>query len=69
VETVLLLIDRAQRQWNLDSYFITEQDGQIQLRWFGAEPQTTLLGQLILLLRPKKVLDESYTTELWQVDE
>jgi hypothetical protein len=27
------------------------------------------LGKLTLILRPKKVLDESYNKELWQIDE
>ncbi len=68
-EAVLLLIDRAERQWTEDSYFVVERAGQIQLDWFEAEPDLPLLGRLMLVLRPKKVLDESYNKELWQIDE
>lgn len=68
-ETMLMVIDRAQRQWNIESYFITHQDEQLQLQWFADEPRATLLGRLVLLLRPKKILDEKFTQELWQIDE
>jgi len=27
------------------------------------------LGRVVLVMRPKKVLDEDYTQELWQIDE
>jgi hypothetical protein len=61
VEPILFLIDRAQRQWNADSYFVVENEGQLQLQWFDAEPQIPLLGRLVLLVRPKKVLDEDFS--------
>lgn len=69
VEEVLLLIDRAERQWDAESYFVVERAGQIQVDWFEAAPDLTLLGKLTLVLRPKKVLDEGYNKELWQIDE
>ena len=69
VEEVLLLVDRAERQWENDSYFVVERNGQLQLDWFEAEPELPILGKLTLILRPKKVLDESYNKELWQIDE
>ncbi len=68
-ESVLLLIDRSQRQWDKDGYFAIDSDNQLQLQWFNETPQVPLLGRLVLLLRPPKVLDEEYTTELWQLDE
>lgn len=68
-ESVLLLMDRAQRQWVEDSYFVVGTDDQLQLQWFSEAPDAPLLGRLVLVLRPKKVLDEGYTTELWQLDE
>ena len=68
-EPILLLIDRAQRQWHADSYFVVETEGNLQLQWFDAEPQMPLLGRLVLLVRPKKVLDEDFTQELWQLEE
>ncbi len=72
-ETVLVVVDRAQRQWQDDSYFLStptdDPTAPISLNWFPSEPQAKLLGRVILILRPKKILDESYTSELWQLDE
>ncbi|MGJ3246764.1 MAG: RuBisCO accumulation factor 1 [Elainellaceae cyanobacterium] len=68
-EDVLVVIDRAKRQWNDDAYFIIEQDNQLQIRWFEDEPSLSLLGQVILILRPKKILDEDYTYDPWQIEE
>ena len=68
-ESVLIVIDRAQRQWNASSYFVVAQDDTLDLQWFEASPEQLLLGQVILILKPKKILDEGYTRELWQVEE
>lgn len=78
VEEVMVVIDRAEREWQDNSYFAfaasanseaTEQDGQIQIDWFEQAPDKSLLGRVILILRPKKVLDEGYNKDLWQIDE
>ncbi len=68
-EEVLVLIDRAQRAWDDNSYFILDQDGQLQFEWFEEAPDRPLLGKVVLVLRPKKVLDEDFNKELWQVEE
>ncbi|WAL60626.1 RuBisCO accumulation factor 1 [Thermocoleostomius sinensis] len=68
-EEVLVMIDRAQRQWNDESYFAVDQSGQLEIRWFEEAPDLPLLGQVVLVLRPKKVLDEDFNKELWQVEE
>jgi hypothetical protein len=68
-EDVLVMIDRAQREWNADSYFAVDQSGQLDIRWFEEAPDLPLLGQVVLVLRPKKVLDEDFNKELWQVEE
>ncbi len=68
-EEVIVLVDRAQRQWQEDSYFVVAEDEQLQLRWFEDTPDLALLGRVVLVMRPKKVLDEEYTKELWQIDE
>lgn len=68
-EEVLVVVDRAQRQWTNDRYFLVEQAEQLQIQWFESEPGSPILGQVLLIMRPKKILDENYTTELWQVDE
>ena len=69
-EPVLVLVDRQNQQWTDDSYFIVAgNDGHLAMRWFDTEPDTLLLGKVIVVVRPKKVLDEDYTQELWQIDE
>lgn len=69
-ETVLVIVDRQQQTWDDSSYFMVDSnDGQLAMQWFDAEPSTPLLGRVLVIVRPKKVLDEDYTQELWQIDE
>ncbi|NES97525.1 MAG: hypothetical protein F6K32_20370 [Desertifilum sp. SIO1I2] len=68
-EPVLAIVDRAQRQWDESSYFIVEQEGQIEIQWFETECDRPLLGKLILVMRPKRVFDEGATADLWQIEE
>jgi hypothetical protein len=68
-EEVLIVIDRAQRQWDTNSYFIVESAGQLEIQWFAEAPHLPLLGRVLLVLRPKKILDEEVTKDLWQIDE
>lgn len=69
-ENVLVLVDRQQQAWDDNSYFaIAGENGQLAMRWFDTEPNAPLLGRVIVIVRPKKVLDEDYTQELWQIDE
>lgn len=69
VEPVLLVVDRAERQWDVNNYFIVDNSGQIELQWFETQPDVSLLGKIIVVVRPKKILDEEYTKEVWQIDE
>ena len=69
VEDVLVIVDRAQREWEANSYFLIEQDETLQIQWFEAAPTVSLLGRVVLVMRPKKVLDEDYTKDPWQLDE
>lgn len=68
-EPVLVIIDRAERTWDEHSYFLTAQEDQLQLQWFAEAPETSILGRLILIMKPKRVLDEDYTKDPWQLDE
>ncbi|MGA7953428.1 MAG: RuBisCO accumulation factor 1 [Gloeobacterales cyanobacterium] len=69
VEPVLLVVDRAQREWDADSYFLVEQEGQAQLQWLSEDAKAELLGRLVLILRPKRFFDEAASRDLWQIDE
>jgi len=68
-EEVLVIIDRDQRQWNEDNYFLVEADGQLQVQWFAEAPEQKLYGQVVLVMRPKRILDENFTKDPWHTDE
>jgi Rubisco Assembly chaperone C-terminal domain/Rubisco accumulation factor 1 alpha helical domain/Rubisco accumulation factor 1 helix turn helix domain len=70
-EQALIVVDRANREWKSDTYFVVANaEDQLELNWFESAPETQqILGRVILLLRPKKVLDEAYTKELMQFEE
>lgn len=66
---VLVIIDRVQQEWDADSYFAIDRSGQLALEWFPDNPNIPLLGRVILALRPRKILDEPLSRDLWQIDE
>ena len=77
-QDVLVVVDRAQRDWKSDRYFIADDGDQIKIQWFDVSPDVPLLGEIILIMRPKKILDENYTKDYfgsrpgydgWQTDE
>ncbi len=69
IEPVIVVIDRAQREWDASSYFAFDNSGEVDFQWFETAPENTLLGKIIIILRPKKVLDEEFTKDSWQIDE
>lgn len=69
VEEVLVILDRANRTWDVNSYFVVEIEGKLELRWSETAPEEIVIGQLVLILRPKKILDESNITQPWQMDD
>ncbi|MEB3225166.1 MAG: RuBisCO accumulation factor 1 [Synechococcus sp.] len=68
-EPVLVLLDRQQTTWNDHSYFAVDVDGQVELAWFAEAPIAKILGQVLLVMRPKKILDENNLREPWQMDD
>jgi Rubisco Assembly chaperone C-terminal domain/Rubisco accumulation factor 1 alpha helical domain/Rubisco accumulation factor 1 helix turn helix domain len=70
-EQALVVIDRAERAWKEDTYFIVANESdQLEIQWFETEPTLQILGRVILVMRPKKVLvDEAHTSEMWQFEE
>lgn len=68
-EPVLMIIDRAQRQWDADGYFLVEQGDQLDLHWFEETTDAHLLGRLVLIMRPQKILDADLNQDQWQIDE
>lgn len=72
VEPVLIVIDRAQRKWDDTSYFVFDNNEELDFQWFETEAQSQeikLLGKIIVIVRPKKILDEEFTKDAWQIDE
>lgn len=69
VEDVLVLIDRAQRDWNSDSYFMIDAQESLQIQWTEHPCPNPILGRVILVLKARKVLDEESIKDLWSIDE
>lgn len=69
VEEVLVILDRADRTWDVKGYSVLEIDGKLEIRWSENEPEEPIVGQLVLILRPKKILDEGNITQPWQMDD
>ena len=69
IEEVLVILDRSVTDWDANSYFVVEIEGKLELRWFEIKPEEPIVGQLVLILRPKKILDEGNITEPWQMDD
>lgn len=68
-EELLLLIDRSDREWNPDHYFISEVNEEIEFQWFDNPPTSPLLGKVVLILRPQKILDENSMKDTWAIDD
>ncbi|WP_066423631.1 RuBisCO accumulation factor 1 [Anabaena sp. 4-3] len=68
-EPVLVVVDRSQRQWNDFSYFVIDQDGELDFQWFETEPEFPILGKVMIIVRPRRILDEEVTKDSWQIDE
>ncbi len=68
-QPVLAVIDRHQREWDDSSYFVVEKNGELDFQWFETAPEFSLLGKLIIIVRPKRILDEELTKDSWQIDE
>ena len=68
-EPVLVIVDRSKRQWDANSYFMIEQSGQLEFQWFETLTDLPLLGQVIVVVRPKRILDEELVKDSWQIDE
>jgi hypothetical protein len=68
-ETVLVVCDRAVQEWDQGSYFVVDNAGELDFQWFETAPSIPLLGRIVVVVRPKKILDEEITKDSWQIDE
>jgi hypothetical protein len=68
-EAVLAIVDRGVREWDENAYFLVDGGKEVSIQWFESAPVIDLLGQVILILRPKRILDENNLLEPWQMDD
>lgn len=68
-EEVLVVVDRGITKWDANSYFLIEEAGELGFKWFEEQPNVSLLGQIVIVVRPKKILDENNILEPWQMDD
>ncbi|NJL89727.1 MAG: phosphate/phosphite/phosphonate ABC transporter substrate-binding protein [Coleofasciculaceae cyanobacterium SM2_1_6] len=68
-EINLMVIDRSQKEWNQYSHFLFLEEAEILMGWFSEPPKQTILGQLILLLRPKIMIERAAETDSWEIEE
>jgi hypothetical protein len=66
---VVIVVDRAQREWDVSSYYLVDNSGELDFQWFETEPEIPLLGKIVVIVRPKRILDEEVTKDSWQIDE
>lgn len=68
-EPVLVIADRHAREWDVNSYFVCDAAGEVDFGWFETQPDVKLLGKIVVVVRPKHILDEELTKDSWQIDE
>jgi hypothetical protein len=68
-EEVLVLVDRSDRTWNEFSYFLQAANESLSVVWSPDAPEQKIVGRVLLVLRPQRVLDEDFNKELWQLEE
>jgi Rubisco Assembly chaperone C-terminal domain/Rubisco accumulation factor 1 alpha helical domain/Rubisco accumulation factor 1 helix turn helix domain len=66
---VLVLVDRTLREWNVSCYFLVEVDDRLEFQWFDEHPEVPIIAQVILILLPKRIVDENNIIEPWQMDD
>ncbi|NJL98888.1 MAG: hypothetical protein HC924_08790 [Synechococcaceae cyanobacterium SM2_3_2] len=68
-EQVVVLVDRADREWQAQSYFLVEQAGSLAIQWFEDEPEERLLAKVLIVVRPPRIFDTEATQEHWQLED
>jgi hypothetical protein len=70
-EQVLVLIDRGLKEWNDSNYFAwTTPDQPVEFFWSETAPaDRQIIGQILVIIKPKRILDENNLLEPWQMDD
>ncbi|XFA73789.1 hypothetical protein RYO59_002041 [Thermosynechococcaceae cyanobacterium Okahandja] len=74
ISHVLIIVDRGQQAWQSDRYLLIADSADteaapLRLGWCPQPPSTPILGQLLLVLRPPQILDQTVNRELWLLEE
>lgn len=67
-EPIALLVERRERDWSPNHYFLVEQGDRVEIFWAPEPPIGAILGRIVVILRPKHVLDESSIAMPWLAD-
>ncbi|MCS6942611.1 MAG: hypothetical protein NZ901_08925 [Geminocystis sp.] len=68
-EELLVVVDLAVTQWDINRYFLVEgKEGDLQLQWLSS-PSQKIHGQVVVIVKPRKILDEDNLTQPWQMDD
>jgi hypothetical protein len=68
-EELLVLVDRSAKDWDEYKYFALDRAGKVAIEWCPEAPPETILGQVLLVLRPKRMLTSGNPNDLWQIEE
>jgi len=44
-EPVLVVVDRSEQQWDVNSYFVVDQSGQLEFQWFETATEVHCWGE------------------------
>ncbi len=68
-QPVVVVLDRASREWDGESYYGVDRSGQLALDWFEEAPTEPIVGRVVVVLRAPRIFDEDAITVPWQLDE
>ncbi|WP_069790401.1 RuBisCO accumulation factor 1 [Cyanobacterium sp. IPPAS B-1200] len=68
-EPILVVVDADNREWSSQYYFLVDDGGEIRFSWLPTQGNEQILGRLLVILKPRRILDENNLTEPWQMDD
>ncbi|MBF2057333.1 MAG: hypothetical protein IGQ45_08930 [Cyanobacterium sp. T60_A2020_053] len=69
IEPILVVVDLDATEWNAQHYFLAHHEGNLTFNWFASCPTEKILGRLLVIMKPRKILDEDNLTQPWQMDD
>ena len=68
IEPVLVVVETQFEGWHRDRHYLFANPDQLAVGWFEEKPDVSLVGQVLLILRLRKILDENALASDWSVD-